>query len=108
MKRPVLSICGKCSSGADDAAGETLFRAVKKERKKRELKALFKLEEVGCLDRCDTPCNAELRGKRNPTLQLTQLDAKRDAVPLLEAMVRYAKAEDAPTHQSLALPGRPA
>ena len=107
MKRPVLSICVECGTREDSSLGKSLFRAVKAERKKRALKALFKVEAVECLDRCDMPCNAELRGKKKPTLELTELDAARDAAPLLEAMVRYAEAEQVPTHEALRLPGKP-
>jgi predicted metal-binding protein len=104
-KRPVLGICVECTNGEGDPVGESLFRAVKKERKKRDLKALFKIEALDCLDRCEMPCNAQLRGKKKPTLELTELDAARDAVPLLEAMVRYAEAEGEPAQVQLKLPG---
>ena len=107
MKRPVLFICVDCSTEANDAPGNALFRAVKKERRKRGLKPLLKVEKARCLDRCDTPCNAELREKHKPTLQITRLDCGRDAVALLEAAVRYAEAEGEPSHQSVGLPGRP-
>jgi predicted metal-binding protein len=108
MKRPVLGICVDCGTRDDDALGKTLFKAVKKERRKRELKSVFKVEPLRCLDRCDIPCNAQLRGKHKPTLELTELDARRDAVPLLDAMVRYAQTEGESFNPALGLPGKPA
>lgn len=66
-----IGICGDCGTKQDPSLGKTLFRAVKKERKKRGLKSVLKVEKRSCLDRCDTPCNAELSGKRRPTLQLS-------------------------------------
>ncbi len=107
MKRPILGICSECGIKKADSLGKLLFRAVKKERKRRGLKPVFKVEKLSCLDRCDRPCNAELRGKHKPTLQLTELDAKRDVVPLVEAAMRYAEAEDASSCEKLVLPGKP-
>lgn len=108
MKRPVLSICSSCRTD-EGWVGESFFRAVKRERKARDLKAVFKLEAVKCLGGCDTPCNAELFGKGRPTLLVTWLHAESDVVPLIDAMCRYAASSGkALTHESLQLPGRPA
>lgn len=91
MKRPTLFVCTRCRP--DDARTDPIafFAALKKARKQRGLKPLFKLKESGCQRGCDTPCNATLEGKKRPTVALTWLDAREDVEALLNAAKRYAK-----------------
>lgn len=103
MKRPVLKVCVSCFGDDDRLSGERFFKRLKKERKERGLKPLFKLEAVRCLGGCDTPCNAKLKGDGRPTLERTWLHARNDVAALLDAAARYAQGA-AP--ESLALPGR--
>lgn len=105
MKRPVLAVCTRCRS--DDAVdGESFFEALRRARKEKGYKPLFKLKESGCLKGCDTPCNAVLSGKEKETLFITWLDGEEDVDALLEGAARYARAQGPVTHRALKLPGR--
>ncbi len=102
MKRPTLQVCTSCE--ADDAGGhgQTFFDQLKAGRKVQNLKAWFRLKEVKCLDGCDTPCNARLKGRDRQTVVLTWLDARDDVQPLLDAAKRYSE-----TGEVRDRPGRP-
>ena len=92
LKRPVLTVCTSCRT--DEAwDGESFFRALKRARKERGLKPLFKLKQTRCLGGCDTPCNAQLKGKGRPTLELTWLHGEDDVEALLDGAVRFSEAE---------------
>jgi predicted metal-binding protein len=104
-RRPVLRVCSSCRSD-ESWDGESFFRALKQARRERGLKPMLKLKEVNCLGGCDTPCNAQLRAKGKPTLELTWLHGVADVDALLDGAVRYANAGGQPTHESLKLPGR--
>lgn len=108
MKRPVLGICVDCGTKEDEKMGESLFKALKRARKKREATPVFKLESLRCLDRCDTPCNVVFRGKHKPTLERECVDPEREVAALVDAMVRYAGADEELDPRALVLPGRPA
>ena len=91
MSRPTLFVCTSCDNDDARGRGEALFKAVKRGRKARGLKGLFRLEEARCLEGCDTPCNARLEGRGRPTHDAPWLDAIADVEPLLDAAARYAQ-----------------
>jgi len=102
MKRPVLAVCTSCRTD-ERWDGSTFFKALKRERKARGLKPVFKLKESGCLGGCDTPCNAELYAKGRERALRTWLHGEDDVQPLIEAVRRWAQGDAA-----VELPGRPA
>lgn len=95
MGRPLLSICLRCATRGHHKGrpyaqtGEALFEEVRSLRKQRALKQSFKVDGVSCLRLCDTPCAAELSGKKRSTLTRTHLTAA-DAVALVDAAVAYS------------------
>ncbi|MBX7098844.1 MAG: DUF1636 domain-containing protein [Myxococcaceae bacterium] len=104
MKRPVLKVCVSCFGDDDRLSGERFFKRLKKERRERGLKPLFKLEPVRCLGGCDTPCNAKLKAEGRPTFERTWLHAKHDVAALVDAAARYARGA---ALEPGTLPGRP-
>jgi predicted metal-binding protein len=102
VKRPTLLICTSCES--DDARGDgrAFFEELKAARKAQKLKPWFRLKEAKCLDGCDTPCNARMKGGDREKVIRTWLDARDDVQPLLDAARRYAETGDAE-----GFPGRP-
>lgn len=95
MKRPTLQICTRCASDDDRGDGPAFFDRLRAARKEQNLKPFFRLKEVDCLDGCDTPCNARLKGKDRDAVFLTWLDARDDVQPLLDAAKAYAKGSPA-------------
>lgn len=91
MKRPTLQVCTSCAADDDRGDGPALFERLKEARKAQGLKPFFRLKEVDCLDGCDTPCNARLKGKDREAVWLTWLDAVDDVQPLLDAAQQYAR-----------------
>ncbi len=87
MSRPVLSICERCEQSRS-SSGEALIDAVKRLRRDRGLKELFKVEAVRCLKCCDQPCAIELAGKKRSTCTRVDLCVD-DAERLVDATVAY-------------------
>ncbi len=102
MKRPTLFVCTSCESDGAGGDGQAFFDELKSARKAQKLKPFFRLKEVRCLDGCDTPCNARLKGGDRKSVLMTWLDAREDVQPLLDAAKRYAETGDVED-----LPGRP-
>lgn len=102
MKRPTLLVCTSCESDDAGGDGQAFFEAVKQARKDQKLKPWFRLKEARCLDGCDTPCNARLKGGERETVVLTWLDARDDVQQLLDAAKRYSQ-----TGEVRGFPGRP-
>jgi predicted metal-binding protein len=92
-------ICTKCEDG------DELFDRVKKIRKQRELKEVFKVEEVRCLDLCNGPCAIQLEGKKRSTIARVEL-SKKDAEAIVDAACGYAKLAPGEELPERALPGR--
>ncbi len=107
MSRPTLFICRSCEKkrGGDAWSGELLFQTVKTLRRDRGLKDLFGLEGVDCLDRCDTPCNVQLEGKKRSTLARSDVNALVEGAPLVEAAAAYARLEPGKELLERVLPG---
>lgn len=84
MPRPTLTICTGCDGG------EALYERVRKLRKARDLKDVFKVDETRCLNLCSWPCNAQLEGKKRSTYVRSELDPKRDVEGLVQAACDYA------------------
>ena len=91
MKRPTLMVCTSCESRRASGDGQAFFDRLKAARKLQQLKPWFRLKEVDCLDGCDTPCNARLKGSDREKVELTGLDAREDVQELLDASKRYAE-----------------
>ncbi|GEM_PF-1226948 len=102
MKRPTLFICTGCESDNASGDGQALYDALRTERKARGFKPFFRLKEAKCLDGCDTPCNARLKGVDRKSVRITWLDAREDVESLLLAAKRYSESGDVSD-----LPGRP-
>ena len=102
MKRPTLMICTSCESDDVRGDGQAFYDQLKAARKEQKLKPWFRLKEARCLDGCDTPCNARLKGGERDEVILTWLDARDDVQPLLNAAKRYAETGDV-----RGFPGRP-
>ena len=98
MSRPLLLICTRCEDGDD------VYERVKKLRKQRELKEVFKLEEVRCLDLCDSPCTMQLEGKKRSTIARVGL-SKRDAEQIVDVACAYAALAPGEELPERALPG---
>ena len=88
MSRVVLSICERCEQ-SPSSTGEHLYEAVRRLRRERGLKEVFKVEAVRCLKCCDQPCALELSGKKRSTYTRVDVDAD-DAVAVVDAAVLYA------------------
>lgn len=99
MSRPVLSICVRCEHGDD------LHRRVKALRKARDLKETFKVEEVRCLDLCDTPCAIQLEGKKRSTYLRGAIHPKDDVERIVDAACAYAALEPGNELPERDLPG---
>lgn len=91
MTRPTLQVCTSCEADDTHGDGRAFFERLKEQRKARGLKPLFRLKAVDCLDGCDTPCNARLKGKGRDAVTLTWLHANDDVRPLLDAAAQYAR-----------------
>ncbi len=102
MTRPTLLICTSCESDDAGGDGQAFFEQLKAARKAQKLKPFFRLKEARCLDGCDTPCNARLKGPGRPPVFVTWLDAREDVQHLLDAAKRYAQTGDVE-----GFPGRP-
>lgn len=109
MARPVLTICRSCepddAEGDDARSGEALYQRVKALRKARGLKPVFKLEGTKCLKLCRWACSAMLEGKKRSSYVRCELDAERDAEPLVDAAVGYAALEPGQELPERRLPG---
>ncbi len=105
----MLLICRSCEGkGAhtgDVWSGEALYQSVKSLRKERHLKDLFELEGVDCLSLCDTPCNAQLEGRKRSTVTRTQVNALVEADRLVDAAVAFARLEPGEELPERKLPG---
>ena len=102
MKRPTLTVCTSCESDDARGDGQAFYDQLKAARKEQKLKPWFRLREASCLDGCDTPCNARLKGGEREQVILTWLDARDDVQPLLDAAKRYSQTGDV-----RGFPGRP-
>ncbi len=98
MARPSLLICTKCDGG------DALYERTRNLRKQRELKEVFKVEEVRCLSLCDAPCAVQLEGKKRSTVSRTALDA-RDAERLVDVASAFAALRPGEDLPERALPG---
>lgn len=109
VSRPVLSICVRCRTrgrgvGGTSARGDELADAVRALRKQRALKNLFKVDELDCLSLCDTPCAAQLEGRKRSTITRVGLRPS-DAERLVEAACAYAALEPGQDLPERLLPG---
>ena len=84
----MLSICERCEQSRT-STGEILYEAVRRIRRERALKELFKVEAVRCLGCCDQPCALELSGKKRSTYTRVDVVAA-DAAAVVDAAVLYA------------------
>lgn len=111
MSRPLLRICTRCSAQRaeqkDKAAcdGQGLLEQVKALRKQRDLKKVFKVEEVRCLKECRTPCVVELVGIKRSTYLRIAIHARHDAEAVVNAAVLYAQLAPGRELPESALPG---
>lgn len=99
----VLSICERCEQ-TKPSTGEALYEAVRRIRRERGLKEVFKLEAVRCLKCCDQPCALELSGKKRSSY--TRIDvAADDVVAVVDAAVLYAAVQPGEELSERQLPG---
>lgn len=101
MSRPILFICRGCEGG------DFLYKRVKALRKAQGLKPVFRLEGVHCLDGCDTPCTAKLKGKKRSTYTRVGLRVG-SASALVDAAKGYAALNPGDELPERALPGESA
>ncbi len=94
LKRPTLLVCTSCESAKGDDDGQAFFERLKAARKEQDLKPWFRLKEVSCLDGCDSPCNARLKGGDREKVVLSELDPLEHVQRLLDAAKRYAENGD--------------
>ena len=104
MSRPTLSICTRCTLKKKRDDGADLYERVRELRRERELKELFKVDEVHCLGLCDTPCAIQLEGKKRSTYSRVKL-APEDAEALVAAAIAYAHLAPGQELPERALPG---
>jgi predicted metal-binding protein len=95
-------VCTSCSSDDAGGDGQAFYDHLKAARKEQGLKPWFRLKPAKCLDGCDTPCNARIKGGDREKVVRTWLDAREDVQPLLDAARRYAETGD-----TRDFPGRP-
>lgn len=81
-------MCERCEQSRS-STGEALLEAIKRIRRERGLKDLFKVEAVHCLKCCDQPCALELSGKRRSTYTRVDVGVD-DAEAVVEAAQLYA------------------
>ena len=99
VERPILYICTRCDGG------DRLYDEVRALRKERELKEIFKVDEVSCLKNCDDPIAIEFSGKKRSTY--SRIDVrKKDAEEVVAAAVAYAKLEPGEELRERDLPGQ--
>ncbi|MDP2342401.1 MAG: DUF1636 family protein [Deltaproteobacteria bacterium] len=103
MSRVVLSICERCEQ-TKTSTGEALYEAVRRIRRERGLKELFKLEPVRCLKCCDQPCALELSGKKRSTYTRVDVGVD-DAAAVVDAAVLYAALQPGEELSERQLPG---
>ena len=84
MARPVLTICTRCERG------DELLERVKRLRRERELRDVFKVDEVHCLGVCE-PGVIQLEGKKRSTYLRSRVHAKHDVERVVDAACAYAK-----------------
>jgi len=99
VSRPLLLICTRCEDGDD------LYERVKKVRKARALKEVFKVDEVRCLDLCDSPCTMQLEGKKRSTIARVGL-SKQDAEKIVDVACAYAALAPGEELPERSLPGQ--
>ncbi len=103
MSRPILFVCLKCERKRGD--GQSLHDAVRALRREQDLKPVFKVEGVKCLDWCDTPCVIKLKGPKRSTYTRVRLSGGEDAPAVVRAAVAYAQLEPGQELPERALPG---
>ena len=103
MSRVLLSVCERCEQSRS-STGEALLEAVKRLRRERGLKEVFKVEGVRCLKCCDQPCALELSGKKRSTYTRVDVGID-DAAAVVDAAVLYAALQPGEELTERQLPG---
>ena len=103
MSRVLLTICERCEQ-TRSSTGEALYEAVRRLRRERGLKPLFKVQQTHCLKCCDQPCALELSGNKRSTY--TRVDVTiNDAAAVVDAAVLYAALKPGEELSERQLPG---
>lgn len=98
MARPLLTICTRCDRG------DELLERVRRLRKERGLRDVFKVDDAHCLGVC-APCVVQLEGKKRSTYLRSRIHAKHDAERVIEAACAYALLEPGHELRDRDLPG---
>jgi predicted metal-binding protein len=84
--------------------GDDLLSRVRALRKARDLKAMFKIKELRCLDVC-APCVIQLEGNKRSTYLRSHIHAKDDVDRLVTVACAYAALAAGHELSERALPG---